>query len=235
MAPVSSPATYPIEACDLTLTKGDYIVLNNVSLALQKGTFAALIGPSGCGKTSLLRVLSLLDQPTRGVVHFWGNEAKKKNGTIWLAAGTPLYPRISFVPQTLALWPHLTIRENMLFATNESSQVCSKLNSLSAELQMSAILNRKPAYVSQGQRQRCALVRALLLTPSVLLLDEITSALDENLARDVWSLLRSFANEGGTILASTHSGRLASSCDYCYRIRDKSLCIEPPLREITPS
>src|SRR5207302_6204785 len=200
---VSSLTADPIQVCDLTLKKGDYTVLSDVSLILEKGRFVALVGPSGCGKTSLLRVLALLDQPASGVVHYWGKEPGPRNGIIWLG-GDHFYPRITYVPQTLALWPHLTIRENMLFATNQSPQVCNKLDDLCRYLEISAVLDRKPLNVSQGQRQRCALVRALLLRPTILLLDEITAALDEDLARKVWKLLRSFARDGGSILASTH-------------------------------
>src|SRR4029077_16618454 len=120
-------------------------------------------------------------------------------------------------------WPHMTIRENMLFATKTSPQIPGKLERLCSYLEISAILDRKPAYVSQGQRQRCALVRALLLAPTILLLDEITAALDEDLAANVWTLLRSFAQEGGTILASTHGRRLAVACDFCIRIRNRTV------------
>jgi ABC-type lipoprotein export system ATPase subunit len=214
--------SFPIDVYNLTLKKGDYIVLSDISFVLEKGTFVALVGPSGCGKTSLLRVLALLDQPTSGHVHFWGQKPSPRDGTVCLGHD-PFYPRITYVPQTLALWPHLTIRENMLFATTESPGVCSKLESLCKHLDILTILDRKPPCVSQGQRQRCALVRALLLDPTILLLDEITAALDEDLAKNVWKLLRRFAEEGGSILASTHGARLASACDYSYRIRDHSL------------
>jgi ABC-type multidrug transport system ATPase subunit len=225
---VICPVTYPVEICDLTLIKGDYTVLNNVSLTLEEGVFAALIGPSGCGKTSLLRVLSQLDRPSNGVIRFWGHEAERRNGTIWLE-DRHFYPLVTYVPQTLALWPHLTIRENMLFATRGLLNTQSKLESLCEYLEIGELLDRRPPNVSQGQRQRCALVRALLLAPKILLLDEITAALDESLARNVWNLLRQFARDGGSILASTHGERLASACDYSYRIRDKAVICERPL------
>jgi ABC-type lipoprotein export system ATPase subunit len=217
--------TYALEGKGLTLRKGDYTILSDVSFRLEQGTFAALVGPSGCGKTSLLRTLALLDAPAEGVVHFWGKEPEQKRGSVWLG-NDRFYPQITYVPQTLALWPHMTIRENILFATNESSQIYSNLERLCKYLEISTILDRKPPLVSQGQRQRCALVRALLLAPTILLLDEITAALDENIAKNVWNLPRSFADDGGSILASTHSGRLASACDYCFRIRNKSLYLE---------
>jgi ABC-type multidrug transport system ATPase subunit len=225
---VGCPVISPVEVCDLTVKKGDYTVLNNVSLTLEEGVFAALVGPSGCGKTSLLRVLSQLDRPSNGVVRYWGHEAERRNATVWLE-DRHFYPLVTYVPQTLALWPHLTIRENMIFATMGLLDVRSKLESLCEYLEIGELLDRRPPNVSQGQRQRCALVRALLLAPKILLLDEITAALDENLAKNVWKLLRQFARDGGSILASTHGERLASACDYSYRIRDKVVICERPL------
>ena len=214
-----------IEVRGLSLRKGEYEVLNEVSFALEKGKFAALVGPSGCGKTSLLRVLALLDQPHSGVLRFWGEKAEERH-RIPYVGNKRFYPRVTFVPQTLALWPHLTLRENALFATDKSAQVHDQLNLLSRQLDVTSVLSRKPLDASQGQRQRCALIRALLLTPTILLLDEITAALDEDLAKNVWALLRAFARDGGSILASTHGARLAAACDYSYRIRQKTVIRE---------
>jgi ABC-type multidrug transport system ATPase subunit len=214
-----------VEARGITICKAGLPILDDISLTLKEGVFAALIGPSGCGKTSLLRVLAHLDAPFNGTTLFWGEQPELRKGSVWLAS-SHFYPRVTYVPQTLALWPHLTIRENMLFAAGDSPRVCSKLENLATYLEMSTILDRRPRSVSQGQRQRCALVRALLLTPAILLLDEITAALDEDLARKVWKLLRTFVQDGGTILASTHGARLAAACDYSYRIRQHKIVLE---------
>ena len=94
-------------------------------------------------------------------------------------------------------------------------------------LQLEEALERFPRHVSQGQRQRAALARALVLLPRLLLIDEGTSALDEALAKKVWSYLRELAGRGTTILASTHDTRLADSCDAHYTIRSKTLTLVP--------
>lgn len=218
----SSLTSDPLEVRGLTIKKGHLNILERISFTLETGTFVGLIGPSGCGKTSLLRVLAFLDSPLQGEICFSGDEPKRRDGTLWLAAHH-FYPRVTYVPQTLALWPHMDVRENMLFATTTSLDVLTKLESLCERLEISDVLDRRPAFVSQGQRQRCALVRALLLEPALLFLDEVTAALDEKLARKVWDLLCEFTSGGGTIFASTHSGRLASACDYYFQIRERSL------------
>jgi len=214
----------PVEVDNLTLKKGDYTVLRNVSLTLEKGIFAALVGPSGCGKTSLLRVLAMLDKARNGTVRLWGREYNEGAGSAW--SDEVPYPRLNYVPQTLALWPHLTLRDNLLFAASEMPDVEERLLDLCERLEISANLDRKPPFVSQGQRQRSALIRALLLRPDVLLLDEMTAALDGRLATTVWSLLKTFAGNGGVILASTHDQRLASQCHRSYRICENSIVSE---------
>jgi ABC-type multidrug transport system ATPase subunit len=210
---------FPIEASDIAVIKGGHLILGNVSFRLESGSFVALVGPSGSGKTSLLRVLSLLDTPAGGTLRFWGHEPRPI-GSAFRVGGHRFYPAVSYVPQTLALWPHMTLLENILFAANGSTQLCEKLEYLCDCLEITEIIGRKPLFVSQGQRQRCALARALLLQPKLLFLDEITAALDEHLARKVWQLLREFTAAGMTIFASTHSGRLASACDYHFQIRE---------------
>jgi ABC-type lipoprotein export system ATPase subunit len=218
-------AGHPIAVRGLTIAKGGNIILNNVDLTIERGVFAALVGPSGCGKTSLLRALALLDQPTTGTVCLWGREYKKSdNGTG--TNGKSIYPRLNYVPQTLGLWPHLTIRGNLFFAAPKSPKAHVAIRELSDRLEISANLDRKPAYVSQGQRQRAALIRALLLEPAILLLDEMTAALDGRLAAVVWDLLQTFTSNGGVIVASTHDLSLAVKCHRIYHIVERAINTE---------
>lgn len=222
--PISDDEVQPVDARGLRITKGSDILLNNIYIKLERGDFAALVGPSGCGKTSLLRVLSLLDQPTCGTVRLFGREYKSDAASS--ICHDSIYPRLNYVPQTLGLWPHLTIRENLLFATDGKSNTAMQLEHLCKLLGIATILDRKPQFASQGQRQRSALVRAMVLQPQVLLLDEMTAALDGKLASIVWDLLRTFANDGGVVLASTHDPSLALQCSKVYRICDTAIKIE---------
>src|SRR5262249_17923930 len=118
---------------------------------------------------------------------------------------------------------HLTVRENLQFALKASPSVNDALGALCEELEITEILDRRPRFVSQGQQQRAALARTLLLRPSILFVDEVTAALDERLAMKVWILLRRLVSSGASILASTHDPRLASQCDYALKIRDNTL------------
>lgn len=204
-----------ITTSELEIVKGTATILHSINLTLAAGAFAAVIGPSGSGKTSLLRALASLDPPASGAITYcWLKETD---------TGTGLYPKLSYVPQTIALWPHMTFRQNLLFATDQSAEVNDRLRQFCDHLQLTDLLDRKPQKASQGQRQRFALVRAMLLEPIVLLCDEVTSALDEDLAATVWSMLRAFVERGGAILASTHDARLMSLCDAVYQIKHNSL------------
>lgn len=135
------PDAHSIDASGITIKKGDHLVLSDAALTLENGTFAALIGPSGSGKTSLLRVLALLDTPTTGIVRLWDQQLDGGSDPPTIG-GRYLYPSLTYVPQTLALWPHLSVRQNLRFAQNSDSFVKSDLSDLCEELEIAEILDR---------------------------------------------------------------------------------------------
>lgn len=182
---------------------GEYEVLKGIDIAVVPGKITALIGPSGSGKTTLLHALSMLEPPSSGtiilddVAYDYPEVGNREVPNPW--------PKVMVVFQQLFLWPHLTLRENILLPLH-NSRVDSReiVEDLTRVFDMAEFLDRYPNQVSLGQRQRAALVRALALQPKYLLLDEITSALDMEQVRNVLEHLQKLRSSGVGILLATH-------------------------------
>ena len=149
--------------------------LLDVALALPPGELLAVTGPSGAGKTTLLRLLAGLDRPAAGFVRFgeqtWSDSAARQ----WLP---PQRRSLGFVFQDYALFPHLTVRENLAFAAENQPGKNQLVRELLELLEVAELAARRPAQLSGGQQQRVALARALAARPRLLLLDEPLAALD---------------------------------------------------------
>lgn len=182
---------------------GATVALDDVSCAVERGKITAIVGPSGSGKSTLLRLLSLVEFPDAGVI-----ETDGKEYTFPLDAGRvePPWPRVTVVFQQLFLWPHLTLRENIKLPAQRHGvpQADKELKELIAAFDMAGFIDRYPNQTSQGQRQRAALARGLLLQPAYLLLDEITSALDVESIAAVVEHLSAIRERGMGILIVTH-------------------------------
>lgn len=173
----------------------------DVSLAIRKGEFIALMGPSGCGKTTTLRMIAGLEAPTGGEIRLWG---RRINEDAPWSRDTPL------VWQNYALFPFLSVRRNVEFglkqrgmATRERS---AKADEWMARMGIGHLAERLPGQLSGGQRQRVALSRALATEPELLLLDEPLSALDPHLKVKMQSeLVRLHRELGITFVCVTHS------------------------------
>lgn len=172
--------------------------VNKVSLTVARGEFFSLLGPSGCGKTTTLRLIAGFEEPTSGEI--WLNGASIQHLK-------PYQRNVSTVFQNYALFPHLTVRENIEFGLRRRGEnQCAKRVAEVLELvQLSGKEARKPAEISGGERQRVALARSLVLAPDVLLLDEPLSALDPNLRKQVRAELKQIQRQVGiTFLFVTH-------------------------------
>ncbi|NYU07827.1 ABC transporter substrate-binding protein [Enterobacteriaceae bacterium CCUG 67584] len=188
---------------------GANTVLNQIDLHIEPGSVVALLGPSGCGKSTLLRLLAGLTQPAQGEIHF-GDRLVAKSG--W--ALSPEARDIGMVFQDYALWPHMTVAQNVMFPLKmrhiprqeRESRVAQALDRVG----LSAFADRKPAGLSGGQQQRVALARAIVAEPRVLLFDEPLSNLDSELrsalCHEMASLLRQL---GTTAVYVTHDRREA--------------------------
>ncbi|NEX46722.1 sulfate/molybdate ABC transporter ATP-binding protein [Pseudotabrizicola algicola] len=193
-----------ISISSLTKNFGQTAVLRGIDLRIDAGELVALLGPSGSGKTTLLKIIAGLEWPDAG--------ALKVNGQDWLTLPAQKR-RIGFVFQHYALFPHMTVRDNIAFGLTVrpraerpgKSVIAAKVDDLLGLLQIPHLADRFPAQLSGGQRQRVALGRALAIEPAVLLLDEPFGALDAAIRRDLRRWLREVHQKtGSTTLFVTH-------------------------------
>lgn len=155
---------------------GDFIALNDINFTINQGEFFTLLGPSGCGKTTLLRIIAGFENPDDGAVLFDDTNV----------VGLPPNKRHSnTVFQSYALFPHMTVFENVAFSLRlkkvDNATVEEKVRKYLSLVQLEEHMYKKPNQLSGGQRQRVAIARALINEPKVLLLDEPLSALDAKL------------------------------------------------------
>lgn len=194
---------------DLKKTFGDQLVLNGINEEIKKGEKVVVIGPSGSGKSTFLRCLNLLEGPSEGTIWFEGNNITDKNTDINL-----IRRKMGMVFQQFNLFPHLSVMENITLApvklqimTKEAAE--QKAMELLARIGLTEKANAYPNQLSGGQKQRIAIIRALAMSPDVMLFDEPTSALDPEMVGEVLDLMVQLANEGMTMVVVTHEMRFA--------------------------
>jgi len=181
-------------------------ILHGVDIAIPAGSITLLSGPSGSGKSTLIRAISLLETPNSGSIIMdgrllWSQDEGK------VVRDSDLYPQVTCVFQQVYLWPHMTNTQNVLFALRAKSKP-PEFDLYRKRLGLDGVMSRYPNEVSLGQRQRIGLLRALLLQPRYLFLDEITSALDGKSASRVLCILQDLVNAGVGILAISHDPRV---------------------------
>jgi len=193
-----------LAAKSISMARGTNLILSDVSLTVRPGEITALIGPSGAGKTTLLKALSLLESPDSGelkIDEYNYSFPLKKSDKL-----APPWPKVTVVFQQLFLWPHLTLRQNINLPLGKKPDAATVefLEHLIDRFQMRNFIDRYPNQASLGQRQRAALVRAMVLNPKYILLDEITSSLDVEQVALILSEIRLLRERGVGILLITH-------------------------------
>ena len=203
--------------------KAGAFALDNVSFTVPAATYAVLMGRTGTGKTSLVEIICGLRAPQSGQV--WLNDRD-------VTHMPPGLRGLGFVPQDGALFPTLTVAEQIGFALRiqkaPSASIDSTVRELAAEMAITHLLDRRPPGLSGGEKQRVALARALAAKPGVLLLDEPLAAVDEDTQSDLIHLLKRTQQQHQiTVLHVTHSRREAEGlADLRLRLENHAVHIE---------
>ncbi len=200
-----------IDVKNLEKSFGGHLVLKGINEYIEKGEKVAVIGPSGSGKSTFLRCLNLLEQPTGGTITFEGVDITDPKTDI-----NALRSRMGMVFQQFNLFPHLSVRENIMLAPVKLKRMTKEEAEKKAEelLERVGLPDKAAAYPKQlsgGQQQRIAIARALAMNPEVMLFDEPTSALDPEMVGEVLEIMKELANDGMTMVVVTHEMGFARS------------------------
>ena len=193
-----------IQVQNISKKFGDLLVLDNISMDIDKGDCVCVVGPSGGGKSTFLRCINQLETVTSGNILIDGQDITDKNTNI-----NEIRKKIGMVFQHFNLFPHLTIRENLTMAPIKLLKMSKK----DADDKAKTLLDRVglydkadtyPAMLSGGQKQRVAIVRSLMMDPEVMLFDEPTSALDPEMVGEVLDVMKNLAKANMTMVVVTH-------------------------------
>ncbi len=197
-----------------------HLVLKNINLAVDEHEVVCLIGASGCGKSTLLRCINLLEEINAGAI-FLGDELINREGV----DADQVRQRIGLVFQSFNLFPHMSVLENIILAPTralgiERGEATEAALSLLGRFGLEDKAREFPDRLSGGQQQRVAIIRALALKPRVLLLDEVTSALDPEMVGEVLTIIAELKGLGMTMILATHQ------MGFAYQIADRVAFLE---------
>ena len=193
-----------IDVKNLTKSFGDHVVLDDITEHIIPGEKVVIIGPSGSGKSTFLRCLNQMETPTKGIITFDGIDITDPKTNIDL-----MRRKMGMVFQHFNLFPNMTIRKNITLAPVRTKLMTqAQADELAIQLLRRVGLEEKanayPGQLSGGQKQRIAIVRALAMSPKVMLFDEPTSALDPEMVGEVLAVMRELAEINMTMVVVTH-------------------------------
>ncbi len=200
-------------------------VLENLNITFEKNKFYAIMGPSGSGKTTLINILGLLDKQTNGVYYINGRETTNLSDK---ELSILRNRSIGFIFQDFYLDDNLTALENVLMPliinkdlSKEKSE--EKAKKLLKELGLENRLNHYPSELSGGEKERVSIARALVNEPDIIIADEATGNLDEDLEKEVFKILKDLSRSGKCVIAVSHSNKVKDYVDVTYNLKDKKL------------
>jgi polar amino acid transport system ATP-binding protein len=198
------PGTPLLRVSSLRKAYGAKVVLHDVDLTVDKHDVVCLIGASGSGKSTLLRCLNLLEPVDDGEIWFQGDEVTDPR-----VDARRVRARMGMVFQSFNLFPHMTVLDNVTLAPRKVQGLArgaaeQRARDLLARFGLADKAGEHPDRLSGGQQQRVAMVRALATGPELVLLDEVTSALDPELVGEVLDIIRDMAEAGATLVLATH-------------------------------
>jgi polar amino acid transport system ATP-binding protein len=201
---VNTPRTELLSLSGVRKCFGDNVVLRDVDLTIEPGECVVLIGASGSGKSTLLRCVNLLEVVDDGVITFEGRDITDPR-----VDGDEVRSRMGMVFQAYNLFPHLDVMGNVTLALRlvhgvDAEEARSRGLAMLERVGLAAKAHARPDDLSGGQQQRVAIARALVTNPRLMLLDEVTSALDPELVGEVLDLLTDLKGEGVTMLLNPH-------------------------------
>jgi ABC-2 type transport system ATP-binding protein len=206
-------STVAVVTHDLAVRRGRTRILHGIDVALVPGELVGLLGPSGSGKTTLIRSIVGAQRITRGSATVLGQPAGSR----------PLRGRIGYMAQSSAIYDDLTVQQNVRYFARVRGSSRADADAAISAVDLDAFRGALVSRLSGGQRNRVSLAIALVGRPPILVLDEPTVGLDPLLRRDLWALFRSLADDGTTVVVSSHVMDEARRCDRLLLLHDGRL------------
>jgi ABC-2 type transport system ATP-binding protein len=197
----------------LSVVRGGRLVLDRLSLSVACGSVTGLLGPSGSGKSTLLRAIVGVQRLSSGEISVFGESA----------GAASLRRRVGYLTQAPSVYLDLTVRENLRYFARLLDAPPRRVSQVIDAVSLGTLEDHVVGRLSGGERTRVSLATALLGTPQLLILDEPTVGLDPVLRRDLWTLFHSLADEGATLVVSSHVMDEAERCDELLLLREGRL------------